>query len=79
MIPQNDEGGSKRLHIIGANEIAAIYDIPRFSAEDQAHFFSLSRVLCIFAQKYTLRGGETSSISLFHGCFVAHKNLYSPS
>ena len=39
MIPQNDEGGSKRLHIIGANEIAAIYDIPRFSAEDQAHFF----------------------------------------
>jgi len=39
MTPQNDKGGSKRLHIIGYNEIAAIYDIPRFSAEDQAHFF----------------------------------------
>ena len=42
MTPQNDEGGSKRLHIIGANEIASIYDLPRFSAEDQSHFFSLS-------------------------------------
>ncbi len=42
MTPQNDKGGSKRLHIIGANEIAAIYDLPRFSTEDQAHFFSLS-------------------------------------
>jgi hypothetical protein len=42
MTPQNDKGGSKRLHIIGANEIAAIYDLPRFSTEDQSHFFSLS-------------------------------------
>jgi TnpA family transposase len=42
MTPQNDEGGSKRLYIIGANEIASIYDLPRFSAEDQSHFFSLS-------------------------------------
>ena len=42
MAPQNDKGGSKRLHIIGANEIAAIYDLPRFSTEDQSLFFSLS-------------------------------------
>jgi len=33
---------SKRLHIIGANEVAAIYDLPRFTTEDQANFFSLS-------------------------------------
>jgi hypothetical protein len=42
MTPQNDKSGSKRLHIIDANEIAAIYDLPGFSTEDQAHFFSLS-------------------------------------
>jgi len=38
----NAEDGSKRFHSISANEIAAIYDLPRFTAEDQAHFFSLS-------------------------------------
>ena len=42
MTSHSVEGSSKRLHIIGANEIAAIYDLPRFSTEDQAHFFSLS-------------------------------------
>jgi len=42
MAPHNVEGSSKRLHIIGANEVAAIYDLPKFTAEDQAHFFSLS-------------------------------------
>ncbi len=42
MAPYNAEDGSKRLHIISANEVAAIYDLPRFTAEDQAHFFSLS-------------------------------------
>ena len=42
MDPHTTKENSKRLHIIGANEIAAIYDLPRFSAEDQAHYFSLS-------------------------------------
>ena len=42
MTPHNVEGSSKRLHIIGANEVAAIYDIPGFTAEDQVRFFSLS-------------------------------------
>ncbi len=42
MAPHNVEDSSKRLHIISANEVAVIYDLPKFTAEDQAHFFSLS-------------------------------------
>jgi len=42
MDPHTAKENPKRLHIIGANEVAAIYDLPRFNTEDQANFFSLS-------------------------------------
>jgi len=42
MAPYNAEDGSKRLHIINANEVAVIYDLPKFTSEDQARFFSPS-------------------------------------
>ena len=42
MSPHNDDDSSKRLHVLSANEIAALYDLPKFTAEEQAHFFSLS-------------------------------------
>ena len=42
MSPHNDEDSSRRLHILSANEVASLYCLPRFTAEDQARFFSLS-------------------------------------
>ncbi len=42
MAPDNAEDGSKRLHIISATEVAAMYGLPGFTSEDQARFFSLS-------------------------------------
>ena len=42
MFPHDDEQSSKRLHILSANEIAALYEPPRFTVEEQAQFFSLS-------------------------------------
>ncbi len=42
MTSHNIKDSYKRLHIISANEVAALYDLPGFTSEDQAHFFSLS-------------------------------------
>jgi hypothetical protein len=41
MSPHDDEHSSKRLHILSANEIVALYGLPKFTTEEQAHFFSL--------------------------------------
>jgi hypothetical protein len=40
--PNNDDEKSKRLHILTAAEVAAIYSRPQFTAEDRAHYFSLT-------------------------------------
>ena len=42
MDSHNTKENSKRLHIIGANEVVAIFDLPWFTTEDQANYFSLS-------------------------------------
>jgi len=65
---------SKRLHVIGANEVAAIYDLPRFTTEDQANFFSLSAHSSqLLLQKqgcsnleYTFLGGYAKIPKLFY-------------
>ena len=54
MASHNIKDSYKRLYIISVNEVAAIYDLPGFTAEDQAHFFSLSaRERAVFPQLHT--------------------------
>ena len=38
----NDDRQSKRLHILPAAEVAALYGLPQFTAEDQPRYFSLT-------------------------------------
>lgn len=38
----NDDRQSKRLHILPAAEVAALYSLPQFTAEDQTRYFSLT-------------------------------------
>lgn len=40
--PDSDDERSKRLNILTAAEVAAIYSLPQFTVEDRAHFFSLA-------------------------------------
>jgi TnpA family transposase len=54
MASHNIKDSYKRLYIISVNEVAAIYDLPGFTAEDQAHFFSLSaRERAVLPQLHT--------------------------
>jgi len=54
MTSHNIKNSYKRLYIISVNEVAAIYDLPGFTAEDQAHFFSLSaRERAVLPQLHT--------------------------
>ena len=38
----NDQEKTKRIKILGKEELSAIYDLPQFNEDEQKHFFSVS-------------------------------------
>ena len=40
----NDQEKTKRIKILGREELSALYDPPQFTEDEQNHFFSLSPV-----------------------------------
>jgi len=53
--PDNNDEKSKRLHILTVAEVDAIYGLPQFTAEDRAHFFSLTAdEQAVLSQLHTL-------------------------
>ena len=38
----DDQEKTKRIKILGREELSALYDLPQFSEDEQKHFFSLS-------------------------------------
>ena len=67
---------AKRLHLLDATEIAALYDRPQFTDEEQAYYFTLTPTEIAHLQTFT-DGAVQAMFVLQLGYFKAKQRFFS--